>query len=71
MVEEDRYGGSVNDVVTAGDVDRDEVATQLQQVYEYVLNNRRPEAVGATERLARQLDIDIERPPRFSERTRC
>jgi hypothetical protein len=40
----------------------DEVAAQLQRVYEYVLQGRRPEAVGATERLAEELAVDIERP---------
>lgn len=70
MVEEDQHGGSVNAVVIAGDIDHDEVATQLQQVYEYILNDQRPEAVGATERLAQQLNIDLERPPRFPEQAR-
>jgi hypothetical protein len=41
------------------------VAEQLQRVYEHVLNGRRPEAVGATERLAEQLDMELERPGRF------
>jgi hypothetical protein len=38
------------------------MAEQLQQVYEYVLAGKQPEAVGATERLATQLNIEIERP---------
>ena len=40
----------------------DEVAQQLQQVYEYVLEGRRPEAVGATEQLAEQLAVEVHRP---------
>jgi hypothetical protein len=40
----------------------DEVAAQLQRVYEHVLAGRRPEAVGATEELAEELAIEIERP---------
>lgn len=40
----------------------DEVAAQLQRVYEYVLEGRQPEAVGATEELAAELAIAIERP---------
>lgn len=42
--------------------EQDAVATQLQQVYEHILEGKRPEAVGATERLANQLDVEIERP---------
>jgi hypothetical protein len=38
------------------------MAEQLQQVYAYILAGKQPEAVGATERLATQLDIEIERP---------
>jgi hypothetical protein len=48
--------------------DEGAVAEELQQVYEYVLSDRRPEAVGATECLAEQLDIDIERPDGFPRR---
>jgi hypothetical protein len=40
----------------------DEVAEQLQQVYEYVLEGRRPEAVGATEQLAEKLAVEVHRP---------
>ena len=47
--------------------DREVVADQLQRVYEYVLNDRRPEAVGATEKLAERLDVSVERPARFPE----
>jgi len=53
---------------TAGDLDEREVAEQLQRVYEYILHDRRPEAVGATERLANQLDVHIERPDEFPGR---
>jgi hypothetical protein len=38
------------------------VAEQLQQVYEYVLEGRRPEAVGATEQLAEKLAVEVHRP---------
>lgn len=53
---------------TAGALDERAVAEQLQQVYEYVLDDRRPEAVGATEQLAEQLDVEVERPDRSSGR---
>jgi len=52
---------------TAGELDEDAVAEQLQQVYEYVLDDRRPEAVGATERLAEQLGVEVGRPGRFPD----
>lgn len=39
-----------------------EVAAQLQQLYEYILDDRRAEAVGATERLAEQLAVELDRP---------
>jgi hypothetical protein len=48
------------DAPVAGD--GEEVAEQLQQVYEYVLEGRRPEAVGATEQLAEQLAVEVHRP---------
>ncbi|MEF8863957.1 MAG: hypothetical protein V5A40_19745 [Haloarculaceae archaeon] len=48
--------------------DEGAVAEELQRVYEYVLSDRRPEAVGATECLAEQLGIDIERPDGFPMR---
>ena len=57
-----------SDAVAAGDLDEGEVAEQLQQVYEYILHDRRPEAVGATERLASQLDMHLERPDGFPGR---
>lgn len=56
------------EALTAGDLDEGEVAEQLQQVYEYILHDRRPEAVGATERLANQLDMHLERPDEFPGR---
>lgn len=52
------------------DSDQAEVASQLQRLYEHILNGQRPEAVGATEQIAEQLDIDIERPQRFPARAR-
>jgi hypothetical protein len=56
------------ELARTGDAERDEVAERLQQVYEYVLADRRPEAVGATESLAAALDVDIERPGQFPPR---
>lgn len=50
--------------------DADAVADQLQEVYEHVLNDKRPEAVGAAEELAKQLNIKVERPDRFQTRRR-
>lgn len=35
----------------------DDVSIQLQQLYEYILDDRRPEAVAETERLADQLGV--------------
>lgn len=52
------------------DSDHDRIATQLQRVYEYILHDQRPEAVSGTEQLAQELDIGLERPPRFPERAR-
>lgn len=49
-------------VPSEAEIDRTDVAPQLQRLYEYVLDGKRPEAVGSTERLAEELDIDIERP---------
>lgn len=71
MVWEDQKGG----VVTVGSVSpknssRDEVSVQLQELYEDILDDQRPEAVAKTERLADQLGIDIERPSDYPERTR-
>jgi len=54
---------------TAGEFDEEAVAEQLQRVYEYVLDDRRPEAVGATEQLAERLGIEVERPDRFLKQT--
>ena len=56
--------------LTDDSVDHRAVAEQLQRVYEHVLNGKRPEAVGATEQLAEDLDIDIRRPDRFPNRAR-
>lgn len=56
--------------LTNDGTDHDSVAEQLQQVYEHVLNGQRPEAVGATEQLAQELDIDVKRPSRFPSQTR-
>lgn len=57
-------------VPSEAEIDRAEVAEQLQQLYEDILNGKRPEAVGSTERLAEQLDIEIKRPQQFPERVR-
>lgn len=56
------------DTRTTGELDERAVAEQLQQVYEYVLDDRRPEAVGATEQLAEQLGVEVERPERSPSR---
>ena len=49
-------------------LEQDAIAAELQQLYEHVLEGKYPEAVGATEQLARQLGIEIERPDRFPDR---
>jgi hypothetical protein len=69
MVWEDQDGGVV-EAVSKGGMDQDQVSMKLQQVYEYILNDQRPEAVGQTEELAQLLDIEIERPPRYPGRER-
>jgi hypothetical protein len=56
--------------LTARDLDEEKVAEQLQRLYECVLNDRRPEAVGATEQLADQLGVRVERPDGFPRRAR-
>ena len=71
MVWEDQDGGGVTfEAVSKGAVDRDRASIQLQQLYEYILNDQRPEAVGQTEELAQLLDIRIERPARNGRRKR-
>lgn len=50
--------------------DKRTVTAQLQEVYEHILNDRRPEAIGATEKLAEQLDIKIKRSDQFPGRAR-
>lgn len=51
----------------ATDSGHDKFSTRLQQVYEYILHDQHPEAVSGTEQLAQELDIRLERPPRFPE----
>lgn len=58
------------DAQATGKYDEWAGADQLQEVYEHVLNDRRPEAVGAIEKLAKHMDIKIERPDQFRKQTR-
>jgi hypothetical protein len=71
MVWEDQTGGVVAvEPVSPKKGNQEEVSIQLQQLYEWILDDQRPEAVAETERLADRLGIDIERPSGYPERTR-
>ena len=69
MATEEPFANSADVELAWNDgAERDEVAERLQKVYEYVLADRRPEAVGATESLAAALDVEVERPGQFPPR---